>query len=822
MLYTIYEYKVVISMLNTNRKLSQKGFSLIELMVAVVILAIALVGIFLAFSSGWMGMADARDRTVATNYAREAMENVKNMEFELVTNGLLGSPEPVGAKFTRVIIVDDTENVNLKKIDTIVSWTNRQDQEVSVETSMYINRTIFNPGEATHIILYADPYYTVLPDAGTANIIAVIKDINNTTVIDWAGGNIHFSIIPDPDGGDGSLPANPHVVTPTNGTAVTIFTGSEEGDVVIMASVDLPNGGDTISDTITITVTMGVVRIALSAEPDRINANSGDTSIITATLVDSIGDPVDEAKNKITFNISEEGTFFDYVTNDPLGNTTDIIPTSDGIARIKAEFIPGTLGFATVTASSEDLLSGTVKIFLTGDATYIFVSVEPDFIYTDDPIAMVTVEIQDINRIPVKYTGSIDLSISGGDGTFGNNSPYFADTSSVETTFSSTSVGIITITASGEDFLDEVTTTIDVREALIADTIILKANPKNILAGGLEGTKVSKITATIKQGSTVISNYNKNITFEIVSDTSGSQNASLSYNSSNYGTGPFTVPGGDVDNGEVMVDLLSSDDVGICTIEVSTDNLIDPDPIVNTIEVGFYSGEDYIELKADPPKMLINGDTCKVTATVKDENKITVVTYEEDITFTILVGWPKIAKFVLTGTSSLTKTLGGGTTDVDLISQSKAGTVTLKASSFTGITDITGYLNIPVVPTPLELAPDPKINYDGNQVSFDIEVHDIEVQGIGISLEEMQVSWEAIGDPPETLNTIEIGGNEVYSNGDGVVSGTVVNIDYTLPIGISTINLYFNDLAIMSGKTFNIIFNSSSESYPVEFEVPLT
>jgi prepilin-type N-terminal cleavage/methylation domain-containing protein len=131
-----------------NRKLSKKGFSLIELMVAVIILAIAVLGIFLAFSSGWMGMANARDRTVATNFAREAMENVKNMDFDSVTNVNLGTAESVGAKFTRVITVN-TESDNLKEINTKVFWTNNQGQYVDVETLMYINRTIFNPGEAT-------------------------------------------------------------------------------------------------------------------------------------------------------------------------------------------------------------------------------------------------------------------------------------------------------------------------------------------------------------------------------------------------------------------------------------------------------------------------------------------------------------------------------------------------------------------------------------------------------------------------------------------------------------------------------------------------
>ena len=82
-------------MLNIKRKLSQKGFSLIELMVAVVILVMAIFGIFLAFSTGFQGMADARDRTVATNYLQEKIEDFKNMNFNkaIIAGNLTRDPE---------------------------------------------------------------------------------------------------------------------------------------------------------------------------------------------------------------------------------------------------------------------------------------------------------------------------------------------------------------------------------------------------------------------------------------------------------------------------------------------------------------------------------------------------------------------------------------------------------------------------------------------------------------------------------------------------------------------------------------------------------
>ncbi|RLC35460.1 MAG: hypothetical protein DRH33_08540 [Candidatus Nealsonbacteria bacterium] len=121
--------------------LNLSGFSLIELMVAVVILALAIFGIFHAYSTGFMGMADARDRTVATNYAREAMEDIKNMDFDLITNEILSAPEIIDEKFTRVVNVKNKVEGELKKVTTIVSWDDRNGihKEVKLETLIYNN-----------------------------------------------------------------------------------------------------------------------------------------------------------------------------------------------------------------------------------------------------------------------------------------------------------------------------------------------------------------------------------------------------------------------------------------------------------------------------------------------------------------------------------------------------------------------------------------------------------------------------------------------------------------------------------------------------------
>jgi len=103
-------------MLKINNKLSKQGVSLIELMVAVVILVMAVFAIFHAYSIGFMGMADARDRTVATNYAREVMEDIKNKDFDQIITQSRNYID--GTKYEREVIVQS--ETNLKKVTTNV------------------------------------------------------------------------------------------------------------------------------------------------------------------------------------------------------------------------------------------------------------------------------------------------------------------------------------------------------------------------------------------------------------------------------------------------------------------------------------------------------------------------------------------------------------------------------------------------------------------------------------------------------------------------------------------------------------------------------
>lgn len=61
---------------------NQKGLTLVELMIAVFILALIAMGLFQAFTAAFQTMNDAKERTIATNYAQQILENFKNTNFK--------------------------------------------------------------------------------------------------------------------------------------------------------------------------------------------------------------------------------------------------------------------------------------------------------------------------------------------------------------------------------------------------------------------------------------------------------------------------------------------------------------------------------------------------------------------------------------------------------------------------------------------------------------------------------------------------------------------------------------------------------------------
>lgn len=90
---------------------SEKGVSLIELLIAFTILAIVVLGFNAMFLSGFKGIRVARDYSIASNLARQEMEKVKNTAYSGIddlhgTNGIT----------VEAIVGEDGKTVTVTKV----------------------------------------------------------------------------------------------------------------------------------------------------------------------------------------------------------------------------------------------------------------------------------------------------------------------------------------------------------------------------------------------------------------------------------------------------------------------------------------------------------------------------------------------------------------------------------------------------------------------------------------------------------------------------------------------------------------------------------
>ena len=801
-------------MLKMNKKLSKNGFSLIELMVAIAILALAIFGIFHAYSVGFMGMADARDRTVATNYAREAMEDVKNMDFEKITT-TTKSVSSSNIKY-RVDVNVSSESDNLKKVLTVVSWKDRNGTDKTVKTTMLVNITEIYPSEAAKIVLFADSYTIFDTDTtggttDTTELTAIIKDVKGNTIIDWSVGDITFSILSG--AGFGSL--DPVTVTPDNGIAKTTFSSShnvlvgEIGYTVIKASVNLPIIGN-VSDSVTIKITDGPVKIVLKANPKIIKASSTNHSTITVSLCDAAEKPVDKSDLgtdvKINFSVFGEGSL-------PSGTDTDTITFfKNGSGLAIANIIldsTGTPGLASVmaVAATTDLESDTADVRFLGPPVSISISADPNPIYEDDDFSTIYVSLLDINGYntnPDIITGTtITILLALTDDSNGE----IKNDSSLEFHPSDDEGIILTrefwgpfstpeefITASGGALVgDDVT--ISVLSALVPDHIKLTASPQIVQQAG--GTSIITATVYDKSGK-IVSNYAGTIIFHIVPDTSSSYDIHIS-----------------TTNEEAFTEL-SFIEPGTATITAfsSLDGLLNPLESLESIVVGFYGVADRIILTANPDYLKAGeGDISTITATVCDSKLITVTHYTGEIDF-VITG---VGAFI---SDNLGVDITNGIATVEIYSE-EIGFATIAAYS-TGLTwgdVLVEFYKEPTLTLLVENESSPTYDEINKVVTFDVEV------SVGsIELDQMKVSWLE-SDPSEKLfkiyikNVEDVSYEEVY-NGN-IKSGTLVDITKTLSIGVNAIKLTFGQ--DMAERHIDVMFYPPGEGwYLIRFDVPVS
>lgn len=121
------------------RKFSHKGFSLVELLLAAVILAFVLTGLLALFISCIFLNDTNRNTTIATSHAQFAMEEVKNTTFASITgatwNSAVIASKGLTSLSSETIIINVTGTDPLD-ITVTVNWKDRgtRNRTISLET----------------------------------------------------------------------------------------------------------------------------------------------------------------------------------------------------------------------------------------------------------------------------------------------------------------------------------------------------------------------------------------------------------------------------------------------------------------------------------------------------------------------------------------------------------------------------------------------------------------------------------------------------------------------------------------------------------------
>lgn len=326
-----------------NKKLSrnQKGFSLIELMVAVAILAFSALAIFYAYTNAFQAMADSKYRTVATNIAQQKLEAVKNSVGIAYPYYNIDTQVVDGITYT-TIVVTNTLDDNLEEVYATVSWYNRNgvEKNVQLRTLVYDLKTyVEDHPDVGRIELSADPSEIVCCIVGeTATVTAEVFDTSVPEQRVPSGTPVGFSA------GNGSVSPQ-FAVTNTVGRATTDLTIYGLGPATVTA-----NSGLVTSDPLEVTCRTIPYDIELTSNPSTIipydssNPEAGGISTITATVKDSCGATVTE---EVTVDfVTDEGYFNGNSTDDSLSVTT-----TNGIATVNL-YMETSGETATVTGSA--------------------------------------------------------------------------------------------------------------------------------------------------------------------------------------------------------------------------------------------------------------------------------------------------------------------------------------------------------------------------------------------------------------------------------------------------------------------------------------
>lgn len=116
----------------------KRAFTLLEIMIALIILTLGVVAAVGLFSSGMSSGIDAENTTIAMNLAQRKMERIRNTDFDTEIISEAKAVVDGFPLFQREVMVTEPET-GLKEITVNVYWSYKED-EVIVPLVTYISK----------------------------------------------------------------------------------------------------------------------------------------------------------------------------------------------------------------------------------------------------------------------------------------------------------------------------------------------------------------------------------------------------------------------------------------------------------------------------------------------------------------------------------------------------------------------------------------------------------------------------------------------------------------------------------------------------------
>jgi prepilin-type N-terminal cleavage/methylation domain-containing protein len=115
---------------------AENGFTLLEVLIAIIVFTVGIIIIIMAFTSGLFASSDVENVDLALNIAQAKMEEVKNTPFaSLADSG--PAPDPDFSNFN--ISVNINEGQNPMQVDVTVSWNTKGGQSDITLTTLVAN-----------------------------------------------------------------------------------------------------------------------------------------------------------------------------------------------------------------------------------------------------------------------------------------------------------------------------------------------------------------------------------------------------------------------------------------------------------------------------------------------------------------------------------------------------------------------------------------------------------------------------------------------------------------------------------------------------------